>query len=132
MSAKPGQNRKASSHSRKGSKRHRNRAALPAKKKGIWSIFQSGKNRNTEKKQSSKPITGYRLWLFRIIVIVVFPALLFLPYRKKQVYRTCYIFVREKIWLLELLCSKEGLFYSRYYVEKPRVRTYLSLVYKRR
>jgi len=78
MSAKSRKNKKVLSPSKREVKRHKSKMPLPVEKKGIRPISRGREKQKNVKKQSPKPITGRRLWLFRIIVIVVFPALLFL------------------------------------------------------
>jgi tetratricopeptide (TPR) repeat protein len=87
------------SHTRRNVKQRKSRRHLPAGKKIISRIFKSRKKqtrlgdsslRSASPKQeapsrsrkgeevSRKPITGWRLWLFRAIALTVIPALLFL------------------------------------------------------
>ena len=79
MSAKREKNnRKSSSHIKRNIKRRRIRRHLPAEKKIISPISRSEKKQKDVKKVAQKPITGWRLWLFRIIALTVIPVLLFL------------------------------------------------------
>ncbi len=71
-------NRKSSSRAKKDIKRRRTRRHLPAEKKIISTISRSEKKQKDVKKVAQKPITGWRLWLFRIIALTVIPTLLFL------------------------------------------------------
>jgi len=71
-------NRKSSSRAKRDIKRRRTRRHLPAEKKIISTISRSEKKQKDVKKVVQKPITGWRLWLFRIIALTVIPVLLFL------------------------------------------------------
>ncbi len=65
------------SHTRRNVKQRKSRRHLPAEKKIISRIFKSRKKQKGEE-VSRKPITGWRLRLFRVIALTVIPALLFL------------------------------------------------------
>jgi len=70
-------NKKSQSHTKRDTKRRkpRNRSRM---KKRIISISKGKEKQKDVKKVAQKPITGWRLWLFRIIALTVIPVLLFL------------------------------------------------------
>jgi tetratricopeptide (TPR) repeat protein len=89
MGAKGRKSKKPSSHTKRDGKQRRNspstglhhsesRKHPPAKKTLISKIFKSEKKQKNIEKISRESITGWRLWLFRIVAITVIPALLFL------------------------------------------------------
>jgi tetratricopeptide (TPR) repeat protein len=73
MSAK---GRKVKKSSR--TKRHRIKRHSPPEKKFTSGIFGRSKKQKAVKEAPREPITGWRLWLFRIIALTIIPALLFL------------------------------------------------------
>ena len=70
-------NRRPLSHTKKNNKNLKSRNQ-PQTGKRIISDSKSKTRQKNPKKPSMKPITGWRLWLFRIFALVVIPALLFL------------------------------------------------------
>jgi tetratricopeptide (TPR) repeat protein len=65
------------SHTRRNVNQRKSRRHLPAEKKIISRIFKSRKKQEGEE-VSRKLITGWRLWLFRVVALTVIPALLLL------------------------------------------------------
>ena len=78
MYAKGRRSKKSSSRSKKNTRRRRTDRHSQAEKTVISRIFRSGKRQKDIDKVSRKPITGRRLWLFRIVALTIIPALLFL------------------------------------------------------
>jgi tetratricopeptide (TPR) repeat protein len=72
------QNRKSLSHTKKAPRQRKRKSRQPTEKKITPTISQDKETQKEPKKPSMKPITGWRLWLFRIFALVVIPALLFL------------------------------------------------------
>ena len=70
-------NRKSPSHVRKSIKRRKSRIHSRTEKR-IISASKSKEQQKDKQKPSLGPITGRRLWLFRIVALTVIPALLFL------------------------------------------------------
>lgn len=78
MCAKGGKkNKKSPSHARKSIKRRKRGSHLRTEKR-IISASRSKEQQKDKKKPTLGPITGRRLWLFRIFALTVIPALLFL------------------------------------------------------
>jgi len=70
--------RKTISHNKKGTRQRKTTAHSPKDKKVI-SRIPGGKDKKEDKKRKLlRPITGRRLWLFRIIALTVIPILLLL------------------------------------------------------
>jgi len=63
---------------KKVSKKRRTRQHKPAEKTAISGISEKGKKQKFAKEVSRKPITGWRLWLFRIVAFTIIPVLLLL------------------------------------------------------
>jgi hypothetical protein len=78
MGAKGRRNKKSSLHWKKGTRLRRTDRHSQAEKTVISRIFRIGKRQKDIDEVSRKPITGRRLWLFRIIALTIVPALLFL------------------------------------------------------
>jgi len=79
MSAKRGtKNKKTLSNSKRGTRRRKTRAHPPKYKRAISTIFSRKRIKEDKKRKLPPPITGWRLWLFRVIAVTVIPALLFL------------------------------------------------------
>jgi tetratricopeptide (TPR) repeat protein len=70
-------NRRPLSHSKKNNKNRKSRNQ-PQTEKRIVSTSKSKTRQKTPKKPAQRPITGGRLWLFRIVALIVIPILLFL------------------------------------------------------
>ena len=77
MGPKGRRSQKSSSHSKKDTRRRRTTRHSQAEKTVISRIFRSGKRQKDIDEVSRKPITGWRLWLFRIVALTIIPALLF-------------------------------------------------------
>ncbi|MHC4112811.1 MAG: hypothetical protein ACYSUY_17190, partial [Planctomycetota bacterium] len=78
MCAKGGKkNKKSPSHARKSIKRRKSRSYSRTEKR-IISASKSKEQQEDKQKSTRRPITGRRLWLFRIVALTVIPALLFL------------------------------------------------------
>jgi len=75
MCAKGRKSRKSVSHTKRDTKRHRTKKHSPIKKK---SLSMSGVKQKDVKKVMRQPITGWRLWLFRIVALTIIPILFFL------------------------------------------------------
>jgi tetratricopeptide (TPR) repeat protein len=67
-----------SSYSKRAHRRRKSKMRSPADKKTISTVSKSKEQQKDKKKPSLVPITGRRLWLFRIVALTVIPALLFL------------------------------------------------------
>ena len=78
MGAKGRRSKKSSPRSKKDIRRRRTDRHSQADKKVISRISRSGKKQKDINKVSRKPITGWQLWLFRIVALTIIPALLFL------------------------------------------------------
>lgn len=79
MSAKRrARKRKTISHTKKGTRQRKTSAHSPKDKKVISRIPGSKDKQEDEKRKPPRPITGRRLWLFRIIALTVIPVLLLL------------------------------------------------------
>lgn len=78
MGPKGRRSKKSSSRSKKDTRRLRTTRHSQAEKTVISGIFRSGKRQKDVEEVSRKPITGRRLWLFRIVALTIIPALLFL------------------------------------------------------
>ena len=78
MGAKGRRSKKSSPRSKKDIRRRRTDRHSQADKKVISRISRSGKKQKDINKVSRKPITGWHLWLFRIVALTIIPALLFL------------------------------------------------------
>jgi len=79
MSAKRrARKRKTISHTKKGTRQRKTRAHSPKDKKVISRIPGSKDKQEDEKRKPPRPITGRRLWLFRITALTVIPVLLLL------------------------------------------------------
>jgi tetratricopeptide (TPR) repeat protein len=70
--------RKTISHSKKGTRQHKTRTHPPKHKRAISAIPGKKEKKEGKKKKQPRPITGRRLWLFRIIAVTVIPFLLLL------------------------------------------------------
>ena len=77
MSAK-GRNKKSSSHVKRDIKRRRITREQHSEKTFISRIFKDSKEHKTVEEVKREPITGWRLWSFRIVALTIVPALLFL------------------------------------------------------
>jgi tetratricopeptide (TPR) repeat protein len=89
MGAKGRKSKKPSSHTKRDIKQRRTSPSTglhrsesgkhpPIEKTTISRFFKSKKKQKDMEKISSESITGWRLWLFRIVAITVIPAFLFL------------------------------------------------------
>ncbi|MBW8041611.1 MAG: tetratricopeptide repeat protein [Planctomycetes bacterium] len=78
MRAKGGKNNKKFPSNIKKSIRRRKPVTHSRTEKRIVSTSMGKEKQKDEEKPSPNPITGWRLWLFRIIALTVIPALLFL------------------------------------------------------
>ena len=78
MGPKGRRSKKSSSRSKKDTRRLRTARHSQAEKTVISRISRSGKRQKDVEEVSRKPITGRRLWLFRIVALTIIPALLFL------------------------------------------------------
>jgi len=78
MAAKGRKKKKSSLHTKKDIKRCRTRQRSPTEKKFISIFSRSGKRQKDVEEVTRRPITGWRLWLFRIVGLTIIPALLFL------------------------------------------------------
>ena len=78
MGPKGRRSKKSSSRSKKDTRRLRTDRHSQAEKTVISRISRSGKRQKDVEEVSRKPITGRRLWLFRIVALTIIPALLFL------------------------------------------------------
>jgi tetratricopeptide (TPR) repeat protein len=76
MGSKQRKSRK-SSKTNKSLKEHRTRKRITAEKTSIFKLF-GGREKKEVKKVSGTTLSGWRLWLFRLIAVTVVPALLFL------------------------------------------------------
>ncbi|MGD8786668.1 MAG: hypothetical protein PVJ60_04525, partial [Phycisphaerales bacterium] len=65
-------------HPRRKVKRRKAKLRTSADRTLISRIFRSVKKQKHIEELSHKPVTGWRLWLFRIAALIVIPALLFL------------------------------------------------------
>ena len=72
------ENKKSHSYDKRAVRRRRRRMRLPAEKGIISTTSRPGEKQKRTKKVPPKPITGRRLWLFRIAALTAIPALLFL------------------------------------------------------
>lgn len=72
------ENEKSISYDKKAFRRSRRRMRLPAEKRIISTTSRPGEKQKRVKKVPPKPVTGWRLWLFRIVALTVIPVLLFL------------------------------------------------------
>jgi len=70
--------RKTISHAKKGTRQRKTRTHPPKDKKVISRIPGKKEKQEDKKKKPPLPITGRRLWLFRIIALTVIPVLLLL------------------------------------------------------
>jgi tetratricopeptide (TPR) repeat protein len=70
--------RKTISHTKKGTRQRKTRTHSPKDKKVISRIPGSKDKQEDKKRKPPLPITGRRLWLFRIIALTVIPILLLL------------------------------------------------------
>lgn len=70
--------RKTISHAKKGTRQRKTTAHSPKDKKVISRIPGSKDKQEDKKRKPPLPITGRRLWLFRIIALTVIPVLLLL------------------------------------------------------
>ena len=70
--------RKTISHAKKGTRQRKTTAHSPKDKKVISRISGSKDKQEDKKRKPPLPITGRRLWLFRIIALTVIPILLLL------------------------------------------------------
>jgi len=78
MSTKRGKKRKkSSSHTEKGVQQRKTERRSPTEKRNISSSKSKDKQKGREK-VAPQVVTGWRLWLFRVIAVTVIPALLFL------------------------------------------------------
>lgn len=68
---------KSSSHAQRRTLRHKTERSLSAEKSTISLSRIQGKPKDGERRKSHG-VTGWRLWLFRIIAVAIIPALLFL------------------------------------------------------
>jgi tetratricopeptide (TPR) repeat protein len=79
MSAKRGtKNKKSISHSKRGARRRKTRTHPPKYKRAVSTIFSRRRKKEDKKRKPPQPITGWRLWLFRVACLVVVPALFFI------------------------------------------------------
>ncbi|MHC4535810.1 MAG: tetratricopeptide repeat protein [Planctomycetota bacterium] len=78
MGGKGRRRKKSSSRSKKDARRRRTGRHSKVEKTFISKIFRSGKRQKEINKVSRQPITGRRLWLFRIVALTIIPALLLL------------------------------------------------------
>jgi tetratricopeptide (TPR) repeat protein len=78
MSTKSRKGKKSTQHSRKVIKQLKTNKHSSAAKSGQSRIFKKEKKRKDSAEVSHRPITGWRIWLFRIVALTVIPALLFL------------------------------------------------------
>ena len=78
MSAKRwSKSRKSLSHTKRGSRHRKSRRQSQTGESIISKIFRNRRKGKRAKKQiTPRVITGWRLWLFRIIALAVFPVLL--------------------------------------------------------
>jgi tetratricopeptide (TPR) repeat protein len=68
-------NKKSQSHTKRKRRKPRSHSRIEER---IISASKSKEQQKDKKKPSRGPITGWRLWLFRIVALTVIPALLFL------------------------------------------------------
>lgn len=78
MSAKRRKSKESTPHPRKGIKQRKTSQRSLPDKSGRSRILKREKKRKDTVEVSHRPITGRRLWLFRIIAVIVIPVLLFL------------------------------------------------------
>lgn len=78
MSSKGRKGKKSPSHPRKGIKQRKTSQHSRVEKSGLSRILKREKKQKDIVEVSRRPITGWRLWLFRVIALTVIPALLFL------------------------------------------------------
>jgi hypothetical protein len=78
MGAKNHRRKKSSLRSKKDTRRRRADRHSQVKKTNIFRISRGGKRQKAIDEALRRPITGWRLWLFRIVAITIIPALLFL------------------------------------------------------
>lgn len=78
MCSRRRKNRKTASHIRRDTEQRRTKKHSITKKKTPSTISTSKAEHKDRKKVTSQPITGWRLWLFRIVALTIIPALLFL------------------------------------------------------
>ena len=67
-----------SSYSKRAHRRRKSRMRSPADKKTIPTVSKGKDTQKEVQKVTRKPVTGWRLWLFRIVALTVIPALMFL------------------------------------------------------
>jgi len=72
------ENKKSLSYDKQVSRRRRMIRHSPSEKKIIPTTSRPGEKQKRTKKVPPKPVTGWRLWLFRIVALTVIPALLFI------------------------------------------------------
>ncbi len=70
--------KKSVSHAKRESRRHQTQRRLQVDSRATSKISRRENKRADTKEVAPTPITGWRLWLFRIIAVTVIPALLFL------------------------------------------------------
>ena len=78
MGSKNRRNKRYSSQTGRSLKRSKPGKKLPADKTTLFGFFKRDKKKKNVKKVSRTPVTGWKLWLFRILSITVIPALLFI------------------------------------------------------
>jgi tetratricopeptide (TPR) repeat protein len=78
MGSKNRRSKKYSSQTSRSLKRSKTRTKLPKDKSIFWGFFKRDKKQKEVKKVSRAPVTGWKLWLFRILAITVIPTFLFL------------------------------------------------------